>query len=195
MKNLILVSGFTAAGKSYFIKKIKKNPYISSLILNKKSKSQKFIFMSYRKLKKYEKFTGKKFYFSKKTNIIFHMDIYEKKLISLKRLISQSDKVYSIVIYTLNTIFIKRILIRMFKLRKNFFFLLKKILFCLNVNNVYDLYKGWILYLKLMKIDKHFIIKSSKVSKMTKVVNYKYALSRIKKNYINQNNKIFLKIF
>jgi len=181
MKNLILVSGFTAAGKSFFIKKIQKNLKLFSLILSKKSRSQKFIFMSYLELKRRGKFIGKKFYFPKKTNIIFHMDIYEGKFTNLNMLINQSDNVYSIIIYTLNTNFIKRILLRMLKFRKNFFFLFNKILFCLNTNNVYDLYVSWILYLKSVNINKHFIIKSNNVTKITNQVNYKYALSRIKK--------------
>ena len=181
MKNLILVSGFTAAGKSFFIKKIQKNLKLSPLILSKKNMSQKFIFLSCRELKRHEKFMGKKFYFPKKTNIIFHMDIYEGKFTNLNRLIIQSNNVYSIIIYTLNTNFIKRILLRMLKFRKNFFFLFNKILFCLNTNNVYDLYVSWILYLKSMNINKHFVIKSNNVTKITNQVNYKYALSRIKK--------------
>ena len=115
MKNLILVSGFTAAGKSFFIKKIQKNLKLSSLILSKKSRSQKFIFMSYLELKRRGKFIGKKFYFPKKTNIIFHMDIYEGKFTNLNMLINQSDNVYSIIIYTLNINFIKRILLRTLK--------------------------------------------------------------------------------
>ena len=69
MKNLILVSGFTTAGKSFFIKKIQKDYQKYFPLLIKKKKSQKFIFTSFRKLKRYQKLNGKKFFFPKKTPI------------------------------------------------------------------------------------------------------------------------------
>ena len=182
MKNLILVSGFTAAGKSFFIKKIQKDYQKYFPLLIKKKKSQKFIFTSFRKLKRYQKLNGKKFFFPKKTNLIFHMDIYEKDFTVLNNLISKSDNIFSIIIYTSKIIFIKRILIRILKLKKNFFYLFNKILFCLKTNNVYVLYESWILYLKTMNVNQHLIINSTYGNKKIIKFNYRYEKDIILKN-------------
>ena len=162
MKNIILVSGFTAAGKSLFIEKKQKNYQKYFPLLIKKKRSQKF--------------------FSKKTNLIFHMDIYEKDFKVLNNLISKSDNVSSIIIYTSKIIFIKRILIRMLKFKKKFFSLFKKVLFCINTNNIYHLYENWLLYLKSMNINQHLIINSTHDNKKIIKSNYRYAQYIILKN-------------
>ena len=182
MKNLILVSGFTAAGKSFFIKKIQKDyqKYFPQLI--KKKKSQKFIFMSFLIFKKLQKLNFKKFFFFKKKNIIFQINIFEKDFTVLNNLISKSDNIFSIIIYTSKIIFIKRILIRMLKLKKNFFYLFNKILLCLKTNNIYDLYESWFLYLKSMNINQHLIINSTHDNKKIIKSNYRYAQDIILKN-------------
>ena len=182
MKNLILVSGFTTAGKSFFIKKIQKDYQKYFPLLIKKKKSQKFIFTSFRKLKKYQKLNSKKFFFPKKTNLIFHMDIYEKDFTVLNNLINKSDNISSIIIYTSKIIYIKRILIRMLKFKKNFFYLFKKVLFCISTNNIRYLYKNWFLYLKLMNVNEHLIINSTHDNKKIIKSNYRCAQDIILKN-------------
>ena len=110
------------------------------------------------------------------------MDIYEKDFTVLNNLISKSDNIFSIIIYTSNIIFIKRILIRMLKLKKNFFYLFNKILLCLKTNNIYDLYESWFLYLKSMNINQHLIINSTNYNKKSIKSNYRYAKDIILKN-------------
>ena len=55
MKNLILVSGFTAAGKSFFIKKIQKDYQKYFPLLIKKKKITEIYFYVFSKTKKIPK--------------------------------------------------------------------------------------------------------------------------------------------
>ena len=110
------------------------------------------------------------------------MDIYEKDFTVLNNLISKSDNIFSIIIYTSKIIFIKRILIRMLKFKKNFFFLFKKVLFSINTNNIYHLYENWFLYLKTMNINQHLIINSTHDNMKIIKSNYRFGQDIILKN-------------